>query len=159
MARRKTWHEKLHDAKGLPETGRVPERMIASWGGETLVVPAPLEVDALMRQVPHGRVTTINEIRKALARRHNVDVTCPITTGIFASIAAHAAAEETESGETNINPYWRTLKAGGELNPKYPGGVEALQKRLEAEGLSVRTRGARVFVDGYESLLWTDFAS
>lgn len=158
MARRKTWHEKLHDAKGLPETGRVPERMIASWGGETLVVPAPLEVDALMRQVPPGRVTTINEIRKALARRHKVDVTCPITTGIFASIAAHAAFEGAAQGETHVTPYWRTLKAGGELNPKYPGGVEALRAHLEEEGLSIRYRGARAFVDGYETVLWSAYA-
>src|SRR5688500_2466174 len=143
MSRRKTWHEKLHDAKGLPETGRVPERMIASWGGETLVVPAPIEVDALMRQVPRGRVTTINEIRKALARKHLVDVTCPITTGIFASIAAHAACDDASRGETDTNPYWRTLKARGELNPKYPGGLEELQKRLEEEGHTVTNRRAR----------------
>ena len=158
MTRRKTWHEKLHDAKGLPETGKVPERMIASWGGETLVVPAPIEVDALMRQVPHGRVTTINEIRKALARKHQVDVTCPITTGIFASIAARAADEELAQGATDINPYWRTLKAGGELNPKYPGGIEAFQKRLEEEGHTVTTRRARAFIENFGSVLWTDFS-
>jgi hypothetical protein len=158
MAKRKTFREKLLDAKGLPETGRVPERMIASWGGETLVVPAPIEVDALMRQVPPGRVTTINEIRKALARKHQVDVTCPITTGIFASIAAHSACEEAAQGAIDTNPYWRTLKAGGELNPKYPGGVEALRAHLEEEGLSIRTRGNRAFVEGYEGALWSEFA-
>lgn len=158
MARRKTWHEKLHDAKGLPETGRVPERIIDSWGGETLVVPAPLEVDALMRQVPHGRVTTINEIRKALARRHKVDVTCPITTGIFASIAAHAACDEGAQGVTEVTPYWRTLKAGGELNPKYPGGIEELQKRLEEEGHIVTNRRARAFVSNLDSVVWADFS-
>lgn len=36
---------------------------------------------------------------------------CPVTTGIFAWIAAHAAAEAEESGG-KITPDWRTLKHG-----------------------------------------------
>ena len=40
-------------------------------------------------------------------------------------------------GEKDITPYWRTLKANGELNPKYPGGVEAQMARLEEEGHTI----------------------
>src|SRR5204863_5430802 len=100
----------------------------------TMVVPAPREVDALMRTVPRGRLTTINELRAALATKHRVDVGCPITTGIFAWIAAHAAEEDLAAGRKRVTPYWRTLKTGGELNGKYPGGISALRKRLQAEG-------------------------
>ena len=74
-----------------------------------------------MRKVPKGKLTTINEIRSALARKHRVDVGCPITTGIFAWIAANAAEEAAADGAKRVTPYWRTLKTGGELNPKYPG--------------------------------------
>jgi len=40
-------------------------------------------------------------------------------------------------GKKNITPYWRTVKVGGQLNDKYPGGAEAQSARLEAEGLTI----------------------
>jgi len=154
MKRKKSWREKLADAKGLPKVGRVEGKMTARWGTGTMVIPAPLEVDAMMKKVPRGRLTTINEIRSALARKHRVDVGCPITTGIFAWIAAHAAEEAVAAGLQRITPYWRTLKTGGELNAKYPGGILALKKRLQAEGHKVIRKGKRFLVPGYESALF-----
>ena len=158
MRPRKSWREKLADSKDLPETGRVRGRMTKRWGAGTMVVPAPLEVDALMKQVPRGKVTTINELRAALARQHRVDIGCPITTGIFAWIAAHAAEEAAAEGAKRITPYWRTLKTGGELNAKYPGGVAALKKRLREEGHRVVKKGNRLVVEGFERVL-CDFQS
>ena len=138
-ALRKSWQEKLADSKDLPRVIEVDERMSQRWGTGTCVIPAPLDVDALMRKVPKGKVTTINEIRAALARRHGASIGCPITTGIFAGIAARAAEEAAAEGKKNITPYWRTLKSGGELNPKYPGGVEAQAARLKDEGHSIES--------------------
>ena len=155
MKPRKSWREKLADAKGLPKIGRVEGKMTTRWGTGTMVIPAPLEVDAMMKRVPRGRLTTINEIRSALARKHRVDVGCPITTGIFAWIAAHAAAEAAAAGLKRITPYWRTLKTGGELNAKYPGGVAALKKRLQAEGHKVVKKGQRFLVPDYAAALFT----
>ena len=154
MKPKKTWREKLADAKGLPKIGRVEGRMTTRWGTGTMVIPAPVEVDALMKKVPRGKLTTINEIRSALARKHGVDVGCPITTGIFAWIAAHAAEEAAAEGRKRITPYWRTLKTGGELNAKYPGGVPALKKRLQGEGHKVVQKGKRFLVPDYESALF-----
>jgi hypothetical protein len=153
MAKKKTWNEKLHDAKGLPKVGANSGKMYKQWGDGTHVVPAPLEVDELMRKVKSGRVTTIDELRAALAKKHHVDVACPMTTGIFAWIAAHAADEAEQSGRKRITPYWRTLKSGGELNPKYPGGIDNLRRRLEAEGHTVMQRGKRFFVVDVEKKL------
>ena len=138
-ALRKSWQEKLADSKDLPRVIEVDERMSQRWGTGTCVIPAPLDVDALMRKVPKGKVTTINEIRAALARRHGASIGCPITTGIFAGIAARAAEEAAAEGKKNITPYWRTLKSGGELNPEYPGGVEAQAARLKDEGHSIES--------------------
>jgi alkylated DNA nucleotide flippase Atl1 len=135
--RKKTWQEKLADSKGLPKIGKVAGKMTARWGTGTMVVPAPLEVDALMRRIPKGRVTTISQIREALARKHRVNFACPITTGIFAWIASHAAEEAAAQGRKRITPYWRTLKSSGELNVKYPGGVATQAARLRAEGLDI----------------------
>lgn len=150
MKARKTWREKLLDNKGLPKTGRIEGKMSTRWGTGTMVVPAPVEVDELMRKVPKGKLVTINELRTALAKKHGVDIACPITTGIFSWIAAHAAEEAALEGTKRITPYWRTLKTGGELNPKYPGGITAIKKLLQSEGHKITQRGKRYFVEDLE---------
>jgi alkylated DNA nucleotide flippase Atl1 len=136
-ALRISWQEKLADSKDLPKVVEINDRMSQRWGTGTCVIPAPKEVDELMRKVPKGKVTTINEIRAALARRHGATIGCPITTGIFAGIAAKAAEEAKSEGKKDLTPYWRTLKSGGELNPKYPGGAEAQAARLKDEGHAI----------------------
>ncbi len=155
MRTKKSWREKLADSKGLPKVGEVTGKMSRRWGEGKMVIPAPMEVDALMKQVPKGRVVTINELRAALAAKHKADFACPMTTGIFSWIAAHAAAEAEAEGAKRITPYWRTLKKGGELNPKYPGGVEAIGKRLRAEGHKILQKGKRRVVGDFQKLLFT----
>jgi len=132
--KRKSWQEKLADDKGLPKVAPVCGNMTKRWGTGIMVIPAPREVDELMRRVPKGKVTTINRIRVALAKKHGADFACPITTGIFAWIAAHAAEEARSEGKKRITPWWRTLKGEGELNPRYPGGLEHQITLLRAEG-------------------------
>jgi hypothetical protein len=149
----KTWTEKLQDAKDLPRVETISGPHRAKYGGGTMLIPAPSEVDEIMRKVPRGKLITINEIRSLLATKHGATITCPITTGIFAWIAAHAAEEAAAIGRKRITPYWRTLKTGGHLNPKYPGGAEGLRKRLEAEGHSVIARGKNLIVVEYERSL------
>jgi hypothetical protein len=151
---RKSWKEKLEGVKGLPKLVKLDARMGARWGasaGGVMVVPSPLEVDALMRCVPRRKVITIQEIRESLARMHGAAITCPLTTGIFAWVAAHAAAEEKKA--RGGNPYWRTLKTGGEVNPKFPGGAAAVSRLLRAEGHRVFKKGTRYFVADYARVL------
>ena len=155
MKPNKSWREKLADDKGLPRVSEVTGKMSKRWGEGRFVIPAPREVDALMKQVPKGRVVTINELRTALAIKHKADFACPITTGIFSWIAAHAAAEAEAEGAKRITPFWRTLKIGGEINPKYPGGVDGAAKRLRAEGQRIVSKGKRTLVADYEKRLFT----
>ncbi len=153
MYKKKTFREKLADSKDLPRVEPIPEGMSRQWGKGTVVIPAPQEVDAIMRKVPRGKLITINQIRDAVARRHGATIGCPITTGILARIAAGAAGEDEADGKKRVTPYWRTLKAGGEVNPKYPGGVLGQQSRLEAEGHEIVARGSRRFVRDFEKRL------
>jgi hypothetical protein len=146
MPRKKSWQEKLADDKDLPKIGPIEGKLSTRWGTGTFVIPAPREVDELMKRVRSGRLTTIDHLRTALATKHGTTIACPITTGIFAWIAAHAADEAEQEGKKRFTPYWRTLKTGGELNPKYPGGIANLRRRLQAEGHRVIQRGKRWFV-------------
>lgn len=40
-------------------------------------------------------------------------------------------------GKKDITPYWRTIKSKGELNEKYPGGVDAQATHLKEEGHTI----------------------
>jgi hypothetical protein len=148
--RKRSWREKLADCKDFPKVSVIDDKLSKRWGAGTCVIPAPLEVDAAMKKVTRGKLTTIDALRKALAKKHGATITCPITTGIFAWISAHAAHEAESEGARRITPYWRTLKSGGELNPKYPGGVKNLCARLAAEGHKVIQRGKRFVVVDFE---------
>ncbi len=149
-AKKKSWREKLADDKDLPKSAKIEGKCTERWGTGTFVIPAPLEVDAAMKKVGRGKLTTIDAIRKSLAKKHGTTIACPITTGIFAWIAAHAADEAEAQGRARITPYWRTLKKGGELNPKYPGGIKNLRARLAAEGHRIVKKGSRYFVADFE---------
>ena len=149
-----TWCQKLNDNKGLPKVEKITDRMSKRWGTGTVVIPAPIEVDELMRKIPAGKLVTINDIRAALAKKHDATIGCPMTTGIFAWIAAHAAEERKQKGEKDITPYWRTLKTGGLLNEKYPGGTEAQKRLLEREGHRVIQKGKKYAVLNYEKALF-----
>ena len=150
---KKSWQEKLTDSKGLPKVEKITEKMSKRWGTGTVVIPAPKEVNEMMKRVPKGKLISINEIRNALAKKHGASIGCPITTGIFAHIAAHAAEEAKTEGKKDITPYWRTLKTGGIINEKYPGGIEVQKKLLEKEGHEVIQKGKKYIVADIEKHL------
>jgi hypothetical protein len=117
------------------------------------VIPEPLEYDEIMNLVPERKLITVDEIKACLAKKHHVDFTDGMATGIFVNLAANASKEREMLGSNDITPYWRTLKSKGELNEKYPGGVEGHRLLLEAEGHTVVQKGKRWFVEGYEEKL------
>lgn len=154
--KRKSWREKLEDSKDFPRVEKVTPKMAGRWGtkpGDTVVIPAPKEVDKIMKSVSQGKLITINQIREIVAKKHKATIGCPITCGIFARIAAGVADEEAREGKKDITPYWRTLKVGGVINEKYPGGVEAQKKLLEQEGHKVVQKGKKWVVVDFERYL------
>ncbi len=72
--KKKSWREKLADSKDLPRVEPIPEKMSAQWGTGTLVIPAPVEVDEIMKRVPEGKLITVNEIRGILAKKHGATI-------------------------------------------------------------------------------------
>ena len=151
---KKDFNAMLADSKGMPRIQIVTDpATIRKYGGDRMYFAPPIDYDRAMRRVPRGMVTTVGEIRAFFAREAGADFTEPITAGVFVSIAAWASFQR-QADET---PYWRTLKAGGELNPKYPGGIEAQREKLEAEGHTVIRLGRknfRYYVEDYEKVLY-----
>lgn len=151
---KKDFNAMLNDSKDMPKIQTITDqKSIEKYGGNRMYFAPPIDYDKVMRQIPCGKVITVGEIREYFAILNQADFTDPITAGIFVSIAAWASHQR--SG--NETPYWRTLKANGELNPKYPGGVEAQKKRLEAEGHTVIQKGRtniKYYVKDYEKALF-----
>lgn len=153
MTKKPSWQEKLNDSKDLPKIVVAKGNLAKHWGKGKMVVPCPLDVDGVMKKVPKGKVITVSEIRKAVAKKYKADYGCPLTSGIFTWISANAAEEAKSEGKKNTTPYFRTLKSGGEINPKYPGGIETQKKLLEKENHQVIQKGKKYFVLDYEKKL------
>lgn len=147
---KKDFNAMLQDSKDMPKFQTITDaKNIAKYGGKRMYFAPPIDYDKIMKQIPCGKVITVRKIREYFAELSGADFTEPITAGLFVSIAAWASYQRSDD-ET---PYWRTLKADGELNPKYPGGVEAQKEKLEAEGHSIIQKGRkniRYFVKDYE---------
>lgn len=150
----KDFNAMLKDSKDMPKIQTITdEKSIEKYGGNKMYFAPPMDYDKVMRLVPYGKLTTIRAIREYFAKQNNVDFTEPITAGIFVSIAAWASYQRTE----DKTPYWRTLKANGELNPKYPGGVDAQKEMLEKEGHTIIRKGRKnikYYVKDYEKALF-----
>jgi len=159
--RKKSWQEKLADKKGLPKILKLEERFpcynamhkMGAEVGDEVVLVNPSEVVEIMRKVPEGKLTTIVEICKQIAKEHGVKACCSLTTGIFIMTAANATEEAAKKDKGLNIPYWRTLKAGGFLNEKYPGGAEAHKRLLEKEKFKILQKGKKFIVDDYEKYL------
>ena len=153
MKNKTTWTEKLHMKHDLPKVEKIGQRMGKHWGRGTIAIPAPFEVDIIMKKVGKGKIITINEIRKLIAQKHRATIGCPITCGIFAWIAAHAADEQLGQGKKRITPWWRTLKSDGSLNEKYPGEIKLQRALLEKEGHEILKEGKKYILKDFEKKL------
>jgi len=153
---RKTYNEKLNNSGDLPKIESIgyDNKMARRFGCGNMLIAAPLEYDEVMKKIPEGKLITSDEIRAYLAKKHGADFTCQLTAGIFINIAANASQERENGGGKDITPYWRTLKKGGELNEKYPGGIELQKALLETEGYTIVARGKRYFVKDFAEKLY-----
>lgn len=164
-SRQKTWQEKLADKPGYPKVlslqGNFPcYRALHKMGvrvGDPMVLVNPSDVTALMIQVPVGRLTTLPEMCRWLARKYQVSGCCTLMAGILVTLAGHAVEEARDQGSGIAIPYWRTLKADGYLNEKLPGGLEAHKTLLEAEGFTVSQKGKRYCLANHREFLFCSF--
>lgn len=140
--KKKTFNEKLNDSKDMPKVLEIEDPKTRSIHGKKMVIAPPKEYDDIIRRVPQGRLITSDEIRKYVANKYNADFTCPLTSGIFTSIVAHASEERGN----DPTPWWRVLKKDGILSDKFPYGPEKQKILLENEGHTVIKRGKNFLV-------------
>ena len=152
---KKDFNAMLNDSKDMPKFQTITdEKSIEKYGGDKMYFAPPIDYDKIMRLVPFGKLLTVGTIREYFAKQSGADFTEPITAGIFVSIVAWASYQRKD----NKTPFWRTLKANGELNAKYPGGIAEQKKMLEEEGHTITQKGRkniRYYVKDYEDALFS----
>ncbi len=150
----KDFNAMLNNGKDMPKIQLVTDlKTVEKYGGNKMYFAPPADYDKIMKKIPFGKLITISEIRKAFAEQNGADFTEPMTAGIFVVIVAWASCQREE----NKTPYWRTLKANGELNDKYPCGILKQKELLEAEGHTVIQKGRkklRYLVSNYEKSIY-----
>ena len=163
--------QRLHENRNMPRIEILDDpKTLAKWGEpKKMLLAPPIEYDELMKKIPHGKVITADLLRDHLAEKHGADFACQLTGGMFINIAAHAneeraALDETPNGDETPcgdnthcvaeTPWWRTLKKDGELNEKFPGGIDNHKFKLEIEGHEVIQKGKRYFVKNFDQKLF-----
>lgn len=151
---KKDFNAMLHDKKDMPKIQIITDqKSIEKYGGSKMYFAPPIDYDKVMKKVTYGKVITVTQIRNYFAKINGADFTEPMTAGMFISLVAWASYQRFE----DKTPYWRTLKTNGELNAKYPGGIQAQKEKLEAEGHTIIQKGRKnikYYVKDYENSLF-----
>jgi len=132
-----------------PKIVELDDAGAAKWGGRTMVVAPKLDYDELIRQIPAGKLVTTMELRARIAKKYGTEITCPLTAGIFTNIVAWASYQRT----TDKTPFWRVVKAKGELNSKFPEYPDLQKRLLEEEGFEVIEKRGKYFVKDFEKAI------
>jgi alkylated DNA nucleotide flippase Atl1 len=116
-----------------------------------MLKPCAATIAALVAQIPSGQVVTTDALRRTLANQFGVEVTCPYDT----KMALLAISNDSRLNHSGLNvPYWRVVKANGELMPKFAGGLEAQTKMLRSEGFTVDTEAKKAKLKAFKDRLF-----
>jgi alkylated DNA nucleotide flippase Atl1 len=112
-----------------------------------MLKPCMATVAALIAQIPNGQLLTTDALRRKLADQFGVEVACPYDT----KMALLAIANDG----LNHVPFWRVVKANGELMPKmFPNNPETHLALLRAEGFSLEKSGKTAKVKAFKDKLF-----
>jgi hypothetical protein len=130
----KSWKQKLDGGKPA-HVEVLNKRFGGAPEGAKMLVATPRLVDEYMRSVPKGERRTVAQMRSELAAAHQADISCPISTSIFARIAAEAALEETTAGVplSDVTPFWRVIEEDGTVAKKLSCGPDFIRRQRAAE--------------------------
>jgi len=133
----KSWKQKLDGGKPA-HVEVLSKRFGGAPEGARMLVATPRLVDEYMRAVPSGERRTVGQMRNELAAAHGADISCPISTSIFARIAAEAALEDMTAGVPlrDVTPFWRVIEEDGTVAKKLSCGPDFIrsQRAVEASG-------------------------
>lgn len=133
---RKTWEQKM-ETPPAPEVFITERAKLGFPEGAKMLISAPKEVREVIAAIPRGSSMTIKDLGQVLAKRHEADVTCPLTTGIFVRIVSEAALDDLDAGKPAeaITPFWRVVGPKDRAASKIRCGPDWIAERRKAEGI------------------------
>ena len=134
------WRRRFRDAK--PATRVVLETDFAGIrAGSTLFIATPGLIANYIARIPAGECREIRRLRNELARRHEADATCPVTTAIYLRVVAEAAWDDLQDGAAidGVVPFWRAIDPESPIARKLRCGPDWIQAMRDAEAAGTGT--------------------
>jgi hypothetical protein len=130
----KSWRQKLEEAPAA-HVSVLDKPFSGLPVGTRLLIATPMIVRDFMKTVPAGKTVSIAEMRRALAERHGAGASCPLTTSIFARIAAEAALDDYNAGLplSEMTPFWRVIDEKSPIASKLSCGVAFIAEQRARE--------------------------
>ena len=110
----------------------IPVKMERFYGKGKMLHPSIDDVEALLKMVPKGKITTIEALAKRLAQNFGTDVTCPMRTGN--AIKKISDRYVDESFDEQI-PFWRVIRSNQQLIKSK--NYERSAAQIETEGFEL----------------------
>jgi hypothetical protein len=138
MASKKTWTEKLHCDKE-PKIKRIDFNFADIPANSNMFIATQQIIDNYIKQIPKGKIVSVQTMRKDLAIETKADYTCPVTTEIFLRIVAEANFEKYQQTNSikSITPFWRVVEPNSTLSEKLTFGKDFIIKQRQAEKTNV----------------------
>ena len=108
----------------------ISEKMQKFYGTGNMLHPNEELVESVIKEIPIGRVATIDSLCDRLARDHDTNVTCPMRTTNFVKTITKIYSNRDES-----IPFWRVIRKNHLLiNSPF---MTLCAENLEKEGFQV----------------------
>ena len=150
---KKDFNAMLQDSKDMPKFQIITDqKSIEKYGGSKMYFAPPIDYDKVMKRVPYG---------KSDHHRKNREYFCQGKRRRFyrayhsRDFCIHCSVGQLSACRRR-NSLLADTKGNGELNAKYPGGIEAQKEKLEAEGHIIIQKGRKnlkYYVKDYERVL------
>ncbi len=108
----------------------IPEKMQRFYGTGTMLHPDRGMIESIIKEIPAGRIATIDTLCKRLAHDNGTSVTCPMRTTNFVKTIA-----EVQSQNPKPIPFWRVVRKDFRLINSPHAAL--CTKNLEKEGFKV----------------------
>jgi len=131
------WRRRFKDAR--PAKRVVLESDFAGIrAGSRLFVATPGLIAKDVARIPSGEVREIRRLRNELARRHDADATCPVTTAMYLRVVAEVAWDDLQSGTPidRVVPFWRAIDPDSPIARKLRCGADWIRSMRDAERAS-----------------------
>lgn len=127
-AKGKSWRQKFDGAK-QPHVVTLESAFAGVPAGARLFIASPRLIADRIATIPFGTTREPSDLRADLARAHDADATCPVSTGIFLRIVAEEALERIAAGMpvAEVTPFWRAIAPGSPLAAKLSCGDDFLR--------------------------------